>query len=902
MPNKILLIDGSNHAFRMFHAMPKMTAAGKHTGALLGFVNLLKKLENDHKPEAMIVVFDEGASFRVALYPEYKGHRPEMPPELREQWPRFRELVEAWGHPFLAIPGVEADDVIGTLAQRFASPDREVLMVTGDKDYYQLVREGVYVLDLKEDKVVDEAEVRRYFGVGPEQVIDILGLAGDASDNVPGVKGVGEKTAAGWVAKYGDLEGVIANAGAIGGKRGESVKAEAEMARLSRILVTIKIDCELPLTDAQLLSHTRDTEKLRALFLEWQFRSLLKQLGEEAPAAVGAVGETAAKTSAIDRSRYRTIDTIEALDRTIGELRRAVKAGARLAIDTETTSLDPLDAKLVGVCLAWAEDAAVYVPMNHSAGTQLSEDLVMSRLAGVLADPGVPKVGQNLKYDLRVLNHNGYRVEGLVNDTMLADYLLEPDRSRHNLDDLALRHLGHTMIPYSEATAGLPAGSTFADVPIAKATEYGAEDAHVTWLLDRSLNTELVERGLDRVMREIELPIVPVLAAMEQEGIGLDTERLAALGVELTARLATLEEEIYKHAGRRFTINSPKQLGEILFVELGLPPIKKLKTGYSTDADVLDQLQAMHPLPRAILDFRGLDKLRSTYIEALPKCVHPRTRRVHTSYHQAVAATGRLSSNDPNLQNIPVRTDEGRRIRGCFIPKPGHLFVSCDYSQVELRLLAHYCGEGSAMAEAFRRGEDIHRRTASEVLGVPLDQVTPAQRSAAKAINFGIVYGMSAFRLANDLRIPQHEAKAYMDGYFARYPEVRRTMDAAIQSAQTTGYAETLYGRRRPIADLSSRNARDRMAAERVAINTPIQGSAADIIKLAMARVFHRLRAEAPASKLLLQVHDELLLEVPEADVAMVAALVKAEMEGAVTLSVPLKVDTGWAHTWAEAH
>ncbi|MCB9742502.1 MAG: DNA polymerase I [Alphaproteobacteria bacterium] len=889
MPKKLFLIDGSNHAFRVFHAMPRMTAGGVHTGALLGFANMLRKIERDHEPDYVVVVFDKGPSFRNDLYPDYKGHRPEMPTELREQWSKFPDLVEAWGYRCVAYEGLEADDIIGTLAKQNAGEELEAWLVTGDKDFYQLVDDHIRILDIMKDKVIEHDGVIERFGVGPERVIDVLALAGDASDNVPGVKGVGEKTASSWVQKYGDLEGVITNARAIGGKRGASVIEEADMARLSKKLVTIVTDAKLPIGLEDIQAHSRDTEALRSLFMEWQFRSHLQDLQEAEPEA--------AEASPVDRSRYRAITTLEELDKVVAAIRQA----GRLAVDTETTSLDPKQAKLVGICLCWSPETAVYVPVGHKEGAQLSEQEAMDRIAPLLSDPALPKTGQNLKYDISVLAENGYAFAGVAGDTMLADYLLEPERNRHGLDDLALRYLGHGMISYSEATKGLGAGSTFADVPIDKATTYGAEDAHVSWLLDAKLNEAIDAAGLREVYERIELPLVPILSAMERRGIALDVERLAALSKELGERLDKVEAEIYATAGKTFTINSPKQLQVILFDELGLEPIKKTKSGFSTDASTLERLRKAHPLPGMILDYRALAKLKSTYVDTLPSDVSKVDGRVHTSFHQAVAATGRLSSNDPNLQNIPIRSEDGRRIRDCFIAKEGHVFLSCDYSQVELRLLAHYCKEGP-LVEAFRSGEDIHRRTAAEIFGVAPEAVTSNQRSAAKAINFGIVYGMSAFRLSNELDIPRGDAQQYIDSYFERYSQVRSYMDAAVETAKAKGYAETLWGRRRPIADLKSRNVRDRMAGERIAINTPIQGSAADLIKLAMIRVSQRLAADAPDAELLLQVHDELLLEVPEARVEAVAALVQEEMEAAAELAVPLKVDAGWSRTWAGAH
>ncbi len=891
MAEKIFLVDGSNHAFRVFFAMPKLTAGGLNTGALLGFANMLRRFEKEYQPDHVVVVFDKGPSFRVDLYPDYKGHRPEMPEELREQWPKMPELIEAWGYRCLAMEGVEADDVIGTLAKRWATPERHVWMVTGDKDFYQLVDDNISILDVMKDRKIRAPEVEERFGVGPEKVIDVLGLAGDSSDNVPGVTGVGEKTATKYVQKYGDVEAVLAHAEEIGGKRGAALAAEAEMARLSRELVTIRLDVELELELADLVAHPRDPEKLRELFLLYQFRTLLGTLDDD--------GESG---SGVDRSMYRCIRDGGVL----AQVATDIRAAGRFCVDLETTSLDPQAAAIVGIALCWSETDAVYVPVAHvedgvRVPGQLTEAEAMAILLPLLEDAGLGKIGHNLKYDLSVFSENGYRVEGIVGDTMIADYLLEPERVRHKLDDVALRLLGHGMISFSEAMADLSAGSTFAEVPIDKATAYAAEDAHVTWLLHRVLAPKLEESELEAVYREVELPLVPVLSAMEREGIGLDVEALADLSEELATRIAEVEVRIHDMAGHPFTINSPKQMQVVLFDELGLKPVKKTKTGFSTDAETLERLASVHPLPAAVLEYRGLTKLKSTYVDALPKTLSEVDGRVHTSFHQVVAATGRLASNNPNLQNIPSRTEDGRRVRACFVARPGHVFLSCDYSQIELRILAHYCGEGGLM-EAFRLGQDIHRRTASEIFGVDLDSVTQEQRSAAKAINFGIVYGMSAFRLGNELGISVGQAKAYMDDYFARYPQVPKVHEALIGHAREHGFAVTLWGRKRPIVGIGARNPRDRMAAERVAMNTPLQGTAADLIKVAMCRVQERLVADPTAGRLLLQVHDELLLEVPEGEVERVAKMVKEEMSQAADLHVPLVVDAGWGRTWEEAH
>ena len=885
MPKKLFLIDGSNHAFRVFHAMPRnMFAAGFPTGALLGFANMLRKLERDYQPDWIVCCFDNGPSFRMELYPDYKGHRPNMPDELREQWSHFQSLVEAWGHTFLNPTGVEADDVIGTLAKQFASDDVKVTMVTGDKDFYQLIQPNIEILDVMKDIVIDREGVIGKFGVPPEKVIDVQGLAGDSSDNVPGVPGVGVKTAMSYVQKYGSLEGAIENAEKIGGKRGAAVAEHAEMARLSRVLVTIKLDCELGLSLEDLDGTEKDVKALRKLFMEWQFRTHLKELQE---AEAGAKSE-------IDASRYRAITTTEGLDAVLVEIEEARLEQGIVALHLRTDDASPMDAKIQGIGLSWGPKSAVFIPIGPRAegdgtlfGTRRIETLDLAvALAGLkpmLEDPRVRKTGHQLKRERRVLGRQGIRLRGQAGDTLLADYLLEPARTNRTLADLALRYIGHTMKNTPES-------------PLA----HSAEGAHVCWLLEKAIGARLVENDQLGVYHDIELPLVEVLADMEDDGIGVDVAALKAISVELSERLVAIEGRITEVAGRPIKINSPKELQVVLFEELGLEPLKKTKTGFSTDAATLEHLADQHELPALIVEWRQLDKLKGTYLDALPHYARE-GGRIHTNLNQAVAATGRLSSADPNLQNIPVRTEEGRRIRGCFVAREGHVFLSCDYSQIELRLLAHFCGEGP-LYDAFHSEQDIHRRTAAQIFDVPDDEVSKDQRTAAKAINFGIIYGMAAPRLARDLKIDRKEAQAYIDAYFERYTEVKAYMDGRIDAAREEGHSRTLWGRRRTITHLNSRNFFDRSASERLAINTPIQGSAADLIKLAMVRVARRLAAEAPESRMILQVHDELLFEVPEGDVEGVAALVREEMEGIAPVDVPMKVECGWARTWDAAH
>ena len=861
MPKKLLLVDAPNHAFRAYHAIQSDMRApdGFPTRCLYGFSRMLLALVREHQPDYVAFVFDVGRSFRNALYPDYKGQRPDMPDDLRQQWGELRPLIEAFGFHVLAEPNTEADDVIGTLARRFASDDVHVGIVSSDKDFGQIVDDRIHLLDLMKGVDYGPAEIREKWGVGPDRIIDLLALMGDTSDNVPGVPGVGEKKAAQYIQKYGDLDGVLANTAAIGGKTGQCIADNADVVRLARRLVTIETELPLPgVTLETCRPRPRDEEALREKLGRWNFKSLMNDLGLGAPAPLAKAGEG---FHALECPAVWGPGPLADLD-------ARLRAAGRFTLALEATSADFLTAAPNRLFFAWTE----------AGHTQLArvpaDDATLAALRPLLADPTVEKTGHNLKDALKILVENGAPLAGIAGDTMLADYLLVPEQ-KHGLDDLGKRYLDH------------PVGTAL------------GEEAQLTSLLDVALAPKLEEHGVTRVYRDIELPLVPVLAEMERAGIAVDTAALQALSVELGERLAAEEKRCHALAGVEFNVGSTQQLAEVLFEKLGLKGGKRTKTGWSTDADTLDKLREEHPLPEAILAWRELSKLKGTYVDALPPAVHPKTGRIHTNFRQAVAATGRLSSYDPNLQNIPIRTDEGRRIRRCFVAKPGHVFLSADYSQIELRILAHYCEHGP-LVESFRADEDIHRRTASEIFGVMPGLVTGDQRRAAKAINFGIVYGMGAFRLANDLRIPKSEAQSYIDGYFARYPQVRGYMDGAVARAREKSYAETLYGRRRPVAGLDAKNPMDRAAAERVAINTPIQGSAADLIKIAMIRVAEALRPTG--ARLLLQVHDELVVEVPDADVEHVRGVVRSLMEGVATLCVPLKVDTGVARTWDEAH
>ncbi len=927
MTQKLMLVDGSNQAFRAFFAIRRdMRGLDDFpTRALFGFTGMLEKLLRDHSPDHIAVLFDQGLSFRNELHPAYKGQRPDMPQELRQQWPEFIPLCREWGVQAIAMDGYEADDLIGTLTQRHASPERTVIIVSSDKDFCQLVGENVRLLDAAKSTEYGPPEVAGKWGVPPEKIVDLLSLTGDTSDNVPGVPGVGPKKAARYIQRFGSAAGVVENAATIGGKTGQRIAEHAETVALARRLVTIVSDIpagELSLTLDDLARGEPDWAALAERFRRYNFRRLAARARDNLP-------EDERDGARLDRSTYKTIQTPHAL----AELVSTLRVLHRFSFDIESTSLDPRHAQIVGMSFCWDPGFAVYVPIAHttvgsappervgqqplpllrrqSDGTPAEETPVeepeetpaegncpgaLEALVPILADPTIKKTGQNLKYDLSVLRAHGYELAGIDGDTMLADYLLEADR-KHGLDELALRYLDHSMLSYDELTK--ETDGAFAPVPIDRATLYAAEDTHAVWLIEKEMDLASIQP----LYRDLELPLIPVLADMEAAGIGAERDALVALSAELDTRIAARAAAIHAEAGLEFNINSTQQLAHLLFdaSKRGLTPIKKTKSGFSTDAQVLGQLhRGGDALSGLVLAYRELTKLKSTYVDALPKHIAD-DGRIHSSFHQAVAATGRLSSNDPNLQNIPIRTAEGRRIRSCFKAKPGHVFLSADYSQIELRILAHYCGDGP-MVEAFARGEDIHKRTAAEIFGVELDAVTPEQRRTAKAINFGISYGMSAYRLSIDLGIPGRQAQAHINGYFERYPQVRRTMDEAIAAATERGHAITLLGRRRTVRGLGARNPVERQGAERIAINTPIQGTAADIIKIAMIRVHRELSARFPGARMLLQVHDELLLEVPEDQVDGVRELVVTQMEGVEGLDVPLRVGVGIGADWNAAH
>ena len=890
---RLLLVDGSSYLFRAYHALPALTnSEGLPTGAVYGVTSMLRKLLAETDPAYVAVVFDAaGPSFRNELYPAYKANRPPMPEDLRCQIEAVHEIVRAMGLPVLVEEGVEADDVIGTLAERARREGLEVLISTGDKDMAQLVDEQVTLVDTMKDSVLDREGVIRKFGVPPERIVDYLALVGDASDNVPGVPKVGPKTAARWLAEYGSLDGVVGNAGAIKGKVGENLRGFLDRLPLSKELVTIRRDLPLEVGPLDLAPAPADTDRLREIYGRLEFKGWLAELEAGADGAAEAPG-----------LRTETVLDLERLDRWLG---RAREKGV-LAVDTETTSLSVVEAELVGVSLAVEPGEAAYVPCGHryaGAPAQIGREALLERLRPLLEDPGIVKIGHNLKYDMAVLARYGVELKGPVEDSMLESYVLDSTAARHDMDSLALKYLGHRTVTYDEVTGTGRKRIGFEEVPLEEAAPYAAEDAEVTLRLHGVLRPRLREaESLDRLYREIELPLVPVLSRMERHGVRIDAAMLEAQSRELAGRMDEIEARAHEEAGEAFNLSSPKQIREILFDRLGLPVVRKTPKGQpSTSEEVLEELALRFDLPRLILEHRGLSKLKSTYTDKLPRMISPATGRVHTSYHQAVAATGRLSSSDPNLQNIPVRTAEGRRIREAFVAEPGMKILSADYSQIELRIMAHFSGDRGLLS-AFREGRDIHRATAAEIFGISELEVTPRQRRPAKVINFGLIYGMSAFGLARQLGVDRATAQEYIDRYFARYPGVRSFMDGIRERARKQGYVETLFGRRLHLPEIRSRNAARRQYAERTAVNAPMQGTAADLIKIAMVRIDRWIREEGRGVRMIMQVHDELVFEVPEERLEETARVVRGAMTGAGRLDVPLVVDIGAGDNWDEAH
>jgi len=903
-PGKLWLVDGSSYLYRAFFALPPLTASdGAPTGALLGVLNMLNKLLKAEDPEFIAVVMDApGRTFRDDLFEAYKAHRPPMPDDLRAQIAPLIEAIPALGLPLLRIEGVEADDVIGTLARQAASAGREVVISTGDKDMAQLVDDRITLVNTMFDTTLDRAGVKAKFDVLPEQIVDYLALVGDSADNIPGVPKVGPKTAAKWLAEHGSVDGIVAHAGAIAGKVGESLRDNLATLELSRKLATIRLDLDLPLGPADLKRSPPNTEALSALYRRFELNSLLRGLGTASErVSSGGASEPVSRPPVPER-QYETISTQQQLDVWLEALKRA----PLFAFDTETTSLDYMQAEIVGVSFCIEPGRAAYLPLAHDyagAPDQLDRKATLARLKPLLEDPKRPKVGHHLKYDAHVLAEAGVALAGMRYDSMLESYVLNSTATRHDMDSCAKLYLGIDTIKYEDVAGKGAKQIPFNQVPVETASTYAAEDADVTLQLHRVLHAALAkEPKLLAVYEEIEQPLVPVLLAMEHHGVLVDRGKLKRQSGEIAKRLAELEAEAHASAGQPFNLDSPKQLQEILFTKQGLPVKQKTRTGQpSTAEDVLEELAGQFPLPRIVLEYRGLAKLRSTYTEKLPEQIDPKTGRVHTSYHQAVAVTGRLSSSDPNLQNIPIRTPEGRRIRQAFVAPPGEVLLSADYSQIELRIMAHLSGD-AGLARAFAEDGDIHRATAAEVFGVTPENVSGDQRRAAKAINFGLIYGMSAFGLARQLGIERHAAQDYVDRYFGRYPGVRDYMERTRAIAREQGYVETVFGRRLYLPDIRSRDRNLQQYAERSAINAPMQGTAADIIKRAMIRVHAWLAASKSEARLVMQVHDELVLEVAESAVEKVRAGLVGIMCGAAELAVPLKVDTGTGPDWDSAH
>ncbi|WP_318403081.1 DNA polymerase I [Photobacterium leiognathi] len=917
--NPLILIDGSSYLYRAYHAAPNFTNSdGEPTGAVYGVVNMLRSMLRQFSTEHIAVIFDaKGKTFRDDMFPEYKANRPPMPDDLRGQIEPLHAVIKAMGLPLISISGVEADDVIGTLATQASQQGMPVLISTGDKDMAQLVDQNITLINTMTDVVMDPAGVVDKFGIGPELIIDYLALMGDKVDNIPGVPGVGEKTAKALLTGIGGLDALYDNLDDIAplGFRGSKTMAKKlldnkESAYMSYKLATIKLDVELDVKPDELRKGVPDTDALTELFGKLQFRRWLTEMLEGSDGRIvadeksgNAPAEKKAVALTIDRSGYEIILDEAAFNPWLDQL----KAAKAFAFDTETDGLDYMTANVVGVSFAIEEGKAAYVPVAHDyldAPAQLDRDWVLAQLKPLLEDPNQAKIGQNLKFDASIVARYGIEMQGIVFDTMLESYVFNSVVGRHDMDSLALRYLEHKNISFEEIAGKGKKQLTFNQIDLAQAGPYAAEDADITLRLHNALYPKVeADEKLKHVFETIEMPLVPVLSRMERTGVYVDSMLLGAQSTEIAARLDELEKKAFEIADQEFNLSSPKQLQAILFEKMGLPVLKKTPSGTpSTNEEVLQELALDYPLPKLILEYRGLAKLKSTYTDKLPKMVNPATGRVHTSYHQAVTATGRLSSSDPNLQNIPVRNEEGRRIRQAFVAQSGYKILAVDYSQIELRIMAHLSGD-KALLDAFRHGKDIHAATAAEILGLDIEQVSSEQRRRAKAINFGLIYGMSAFGLAKQLDMGRNEAQDYMNVYFERYPGVLEYMESTRNTASEKGYVETLFGRRLYLPDIKSRNGLRRKAAERAAINAPMQGTAADIIKLAMIAVDHWVQQQPQDEvRLLMQVHDELVFEVKESALESVTAEVKALMEQAATLDVPLIADAGFGDNWDQAH
>jgi DNA polymerase-1 len=906
----LVLVDGSSYLYRAFHALPDLrNRHGEPTGAVYGVISMLRKLRKETAADYIACVFDaKGKTFRDGWYPQYKANRPPMPDDLAAQIEPLHQSVVAMGWPLLMVDEVEADDVIGTLARLASEQGVQTIVSTGDKDMAQLVNPLVKLVNTMSNEILDEKGVEQKFGIGPRQMVDYLTLIGDSVDNVPGVEKVGPKTAVKWLLQYGSLDEVIAHAGEIPGVVGENLRKALPWLPTAKRLLSIKCDVDLPVGPNDLAPQPQNAEQLARLFERLEFKTWLRELREQeagmadgSDKTVPAVAFPPSGARAMPLRRYETILTESQLAAWLERIRTA----ELVSLDTETTGLDPMTAQLVGISLSVQANEGAYIPVGHTyagAPEQLSRDRVLAALKDWLQSPGSPKVGQNLKYDKHVLANCGILLDGVEHDTLLQSYVLESHRP-HDMDNLAVRHLGMTTITYDDVTGKGASRIPFEQVELGTASEYAAEDADVTLQLHHVLYPQVeLDSRLLHIYRDIEMPVMRVLFTMERNGVLLDSRLLEQQSREIGSKMLELEQAVHLQAGQPFNLNSPKQLQEILFERQGLPVVKKTPSGVpSTDEDVLQQLALDHPLPKLILEYRGLSKLKSTYADKLPRMVNPCTGRIHTNYAQAVAVTGRLSSNEPNLQNIPVRNAEGRRIREAFIAPAGSVIVSADYSQIELRIMAHLSRD-AGLLRAFSAGEDVHRHTASEIFGIDSAAVTSEQRRYAKVINFGLIYGMSAFGLATQLGIERSAAQQYMERYFLRYPGVRDYMERTREAARNQGYVETVFGRRLYLDDIKASNPARRQGAERAAINAPMQGTAADLIKLAMIAVQGWISGSRLGSRLIMQVHDELVLEVPESEVELVKGKLPDLMNSVASLAVPLAVGVGVGPNWEKAH
>jgi DNA polymerase-1 len=885
---RVYLIDGSSYIYRAFYAIRDLkTSQGVPTNAIYGFTSMLSKVLRELKPAYLAVVLDaRGPTFRHKVYQEYKANRPEMPERLVPQIPWIKGIVEAFGVGIFEKEGYEADDIIGTMASTWEYQGHQIVIVSGDKDLLQLVTPNVTMLDTMYDRSYDAEKVIARYGVPPVDLPDLFGLVGDTSDNIPGVPGIGGKGARRLLEQFKSLEALLSHAGEIPEKRvRESLIEHADQARLSKQLATIDTSVPLDIGLEDLRYGPPQTDRLREIFKELEFHRLLQEWTQ---------------TATLHRKKYELVENGEALEGVVGRLGHS----AAFAIQLTTSSSSPMRANLVGLALAIKPNEAFFIPLGNAHGgssSQLTSNEILEALRPFLEDAKQQKIGSMLKSALVVLRRHGISLEGLNMDTEVASYVLNPSRRSHDLEGLALEYLDQKLTPISARAESKGKETGFGQVPLERATTRACEEVDAALQLSHVFQPRLGAEGLARLYFDLEVPLIRVLARMEMNGIRVDVGHLSDISLEMEREIQRLEAEIHQLAGESFNINSPQQLGKILFEKLKLPSARRTKTGYATDMGVLQDLARAHDLPGLVLDYRSLHKLKSTYVDVLPQLVHPETGRIHTSFNQTATATGRLSSSEPNLQNIPIRSEFGQRIREAFVSDPGCVFLSADYSQVELRILAHLSND-VILIESFQRDEDIHARTASEIFGVDRDAVTPLMRREAKVVNFGIIYGMSAYGLARDLKVETKVAQAYIEGYFQRYKGVNKFIERVLEETRKRGYVETLMGRRRYLPEISGSNAAARRFAERIAINTSIQGTAADIIKKAMVRIQDRLDSEGLAARMLVQVHDELLLEVPEGQRQIIGSLVKEEMEGAESLAVPLKIQTGWGYNWAEAH